>query len=76
VPVLIGFILGVVLTIAGAYEFDSSTGRAANGLSPTAAGGQPPMVNWNVVSEDWQSLQASVRNMGAGFEKSLKGHTG
>jgi hypothetical protein len=55
-PILLGFILGVILTIAGAYEFDSSTGRAANGLTPTATGTQAPLVNWGVVGNEWNDL--------------------
>ena len=39
-PVLLGFILGVAVTILGVYEYDSSTGRAGNGLSASAAGGE------------------------------------
>ena len=39
---LLGFILGVILTIAGAYAYDSATGRAPNGLLSSAAGGQAP----------------------------------
>ncbi len=42
---LLGFILGVLVTIAGAYAYDSNTGRAANGLSASDAGGQAPVVN-------------------------------
>jgi hypothetical protein len=75
-PALLGFILGVVLTVAGAYVYDSSTGRAPNGLAPTAASGRPPMVNWDVVSNDWQNLQASVRSTTDDLEKTLKRHTG
>ena len=32
-PVLLGVILGVFLTIAGAFAYDASTGRAANWAS-------------------------------------------
>jgi hypothetical protein len=71
-----GFILGVILTIAGAYAYDSSTGRAANGLLSTAAGGQAPLVNWNVVSTNWNEFQLSVRTSADNLEKSLKRHTG
>ena len=61
-PILLGLILGIALTIAGAYEFDSSTGRVPNGLSSAAAGGQAPMVNWNVVSDNWHTIEANVRD--------------
>jgi hypothetical protein len=76
VPVLLGFILGVLVTIAGAYECDSTTGRTANGLSASSAGGQAPMVNWGVVSDDWQNLQTTLRAKTENLEQTLKHHTG
>jgi hypothetical protein len=76
VPVLLGIILGVALMIAGAYAYDSSTGRAANGLSATAASGHAPMVNWGVVGDDWQNLQTAVRVKADNLEQKLKQHTG
>jgi hypothetical protein len=72
-PALFGFILGAVVTIAGAYLYDASTGRAANGLSPTATA---PMVNWNVVTDDWHSFSTGVQNTASDLENRLKGHTG
>lgn len=75
-PILLGFILGVVVTIAGAYGYDSTTGRAANGLSAGSAGGQAPMVNWGVISDDWQNLQTTVRTKTENLEQTLKRHTG
>ena len=75
-PVLLGFILGVLVTIAGAYEYEFTTGRAANGLSASSAGGQAPMVNWNIVSDDWQNLQTNVRAKAENLEHTLKQHTG
>jgi hypothetical protein len=72
----LGIILGVILTIAGAYAYDSSTGRAPNGLPPTAAGGSPPLVNWDVVSEDWTAFKTNVRESADNLEKRLKHHTG
>jgi hypothetical protein len=75
-PILLGLILGIALTIAGAYEFDSTTGRVPNGLSSAAAGGQAPMVNWNVVSDDWHDLTANLHSKAQDLEKSLKQHTG
>jgi hypothetical protein len=74
VPILFGFILGMALTIAGAYAYDSSTGRAANGLSATSAAGQAPMVNWDIVSGDWQNFQTGVRNTAADLEQKFKAH--
>ncbi len=75
-PVLLGMILGAILTIAAAYEYDYTTGRAANGLTEEAAGGQPPMVNWDVVSSDWKNFQGGVRRSADGVEHMIKGHTG
>jgi hypothetical protein len=76
VRILLGLILGVILTIAGAYAYDSQTGRAPNGLSTTSADGQAPMVNWDVVSDGWKNLQANVRSKTENLERSLKQHTG
>jgi hypothetical protein len=76
VRMLFGLILGVIVTIAGAYAYDASTGRVPNGLQPTAADGHPPMVNWDVVSENWNAFQDSVRNTGDNLERSFKRHTG
>ena len=72
-PALFGFILGVFVTIAGAYLYDSSTGRAANGLSPTATA---PMVNWNVVTDDWHTFATGVQNATNDLQNRLKRHTG
>jgi hypothetical protein len=76
VPILLGFILGVIVTIAGAYAYDSQTGRASHGLTVDAAGGQAPMVNWDVVNQDWQTFQATVRTKADNLEHSLKQHSG
>jgi hypothetical protein len=75
-PVLLGFILGVAITILGVYEYDSTTGRAGNGLSASAAGGKAPMVNWDVVNDDWHNLQNSVRSTTDNLERKLKQHSG
>lgn len=75
-PAMFGFVLGVLVTIAGAYAYDSVTGRAANGLTTSSAGGQAPMVNWNVVDDDWQALQTTVRAKAENLEQTIKRHTG
>ena len=72
-PMLFGFILGVLVTIVGAYAYDSATGRAANGMSSTATA---PMVNWNVVTDDWHSFATGVQNTTTDLENRLKRHTG
>ena len=75
-PLLFGFVLGIIVTIAGAYAYDSDTGRSANGLSTETAGGQAPIVNWSVVSDDWNNLQANLRVKAENLEKTLKRHIG
>ena len=55
--VLIGIILGVILTIGGAYLYDAHnavTAAHANSL-------QRPMVNWDVVSSNWNRLTERAR---------------
>jgi hypothetical protein len=46
-------ILGAFLTVAAAYIYDS--GRS------DAAGLQRTMVNWDVVSENWQAAKVRVQ---------------
>jgi hypothetical protein len=75
-PVLLGFILGVAVTILGVYEYDASTGRVSNGLAATAAGGKAPMVNWDVVSSDWRNFQDNVRSTTDGIERKIKQRSG
>jgi len=75
-PVLLGFILGVAVTILGVYEYDSTTGRARHGMAATAAGGKAPMVNWDVVSDEWHNFQAGVRSTTDSIERKLKQHSG
>ena len=75
-PVLLGFILGVAVTILDVYEYDSTTGRAGNGLSASAAGGKAPMVNWDVVNDGWHNFQTGVRSTTDGIERKLKQHSG
>ncbi len=69
---LLGIILGVVLTIAGAFLYDSTTGRVANGLPPSAANGQPPVVNWSVVDEHWRGMRTDMQKFGNDVETGWK----
>jgi hypothetical protein len=75
-PALFGFILGVLATIGGAYLYDAASGRAPNGLTPTAASGQAPMVNWDVVTNDWHTFAVTVQNTANNLEKRFSGHAG
>ncbi len=55
--VLIGIFLGVILTVGGAYLFDShNAATAANANGP-----QRPMVNWDVVNSNWNRLTERAR---------------
>jgi hypothetical protein len=55
--VFLGVLLGIALTVLGVYVYDTSTGRAANGLSAVASNGRPPMVNWDVVNDNWRDVR-------------------
>lgn len=54
--VLIGIILGVVLTIGGAYLYDSH-----NALAAQNATAQRPLVNWDVANVKWNHLTERAR---------------
>jgi hypothetical protein len=57
--VLFGIILGAVLTIGGAYLYDSHNAlNAAN--APASV--QRPMVNWDIVNTKWQHLTEKARS--------------
>ena len=58
---LLGIILGVILTISVAYLTDASTSGPSNATTQTTAE-QRPMVNWDVVNKNWHSLSLGVRN--------------
>jgi len=55
--VLFGIIFGAVLTIGGAYAYDSHNALAANASASTAR----PLVNWELVGSEWQKLSARAR---------------
>jgi hypothetical protein len=52
---LFGVMLGVGLTVGGAYVGDAMT------ASPTAGVERRPMVNWDVVNQNLQDLSQSVK---------------
>jgi hypothetical protein len=47
----------------------AATGNVGNGMSAST---QAPMVNWNVVNNDWQSLEANVRMTADNIERTIK----
>jgi hypothetical protein len=55
--VFIGILLGVALTVGGAYLYDSN--KAMTSANATSV--QRPMVNWDVVSAKWNRLTERAR---------------
>jgi hypothetical protein len=55
--VLLGIILGAVLTVGGAYIYDSHSALAA----ANSPGMHRPLVNWDVVGSKWDRLAARAR---------------
>jgi hypothetical protein len=71
-PVLMGMMLGVMITVVGAYAYDATSGRAPNGLSPSAADGHPPMVNWDVVADNWRDAKIHLGEVASDIERGWK----
>ena len=69
-PVLFGMILGALMTIGAAFAYDSSTNRAPNGL--TASSANAPLVNWDVVRDDWNGIKADLYGVAADVERGWK----
>jgi len=59
---LLGIILGIFLTVGFAYMYDASTSRPSSETTGQASVEQRPMVNWDVVSVNWQGWSLRVRN--------------
>jgi hypothetical protein len=57
----LGIVVGVFLTIGVAYVSDASIPSSTTGSAQTTVE-QRPMVNWDVVSRNWQNLTVGVRN--------------
>jgi hypothetical protein len=58
----LGIIVGVLLTIGVAYLSDASIPAPSSASAQTTTVEQRPMVNWDVVSRNWQNLTSDVRN--------------
>ena len=54
-------IVGMFLTVGLAYVSDASTTGTTAATTQASVEGQP-MVNWDVVGRNWQSLSSGVRN--------------
>ncbi len=57
----LGVILGFFLTVGFAYMYDASTAHPSESTAQ-ATTEQRPMVNWDVVSANWQGWSLHVRN--------------
>ena len=57
--VLFGIILGVLLTVGGAYIYDSHNALEAVNAPASA---QRSLVNWDTVSTKWQHLTVRARS--------------
>ena len=60
--VFLGIFLGAMITVVGAYSYDVLTGKAAT-ATEAPANDERPMVNWDVVGKNWQSLETNLREM-------------
>ncbi len=58
---LLGIILGIILTIGVAYLHDASASGPPKAAGQTSVE-QQPIVNWDVLGRKWQSLTLGVRN--------------
>ena len=59
---LLGVILGFFLTVGFAYLYDASASHPSETTAQTSRIEQRPMVNWDVVSVNWQGWSLNVRN--------------
>ena len=57
--VFLGMILGAILTVLGAYIFDSMATGPATTASESATTPRT-MVNWDVAGKNWQSLKLQL----------------
>jgi hypothetical protein len=57
--VLFGIILGGLLTVGGAYIYDSHNALDAINAPATV---QKPLVNWDIVSTKWEHLTVRARS--------------
>jgi hypothetical protein len=78
--IILGVILGVLLTVGSAYLYDSITGRAANtppaNATSSVVNDQRPMVNWDVVSRELNDLRAGLNEVGNRVQETWKKLTG
>ena len=58
---LLGIIIGGLLTIGGAYVYDSQHAGTDVTASAQAVGAERPLVNWDVASVKWHELTGRAR---------------
>jgi hypothetical protein len=69
--ILLGMILGVLITVGAAFVYDSSTGRVANGLTVHQPTGTHP---WSTGM--WDGMKQELRDVAVDIEKGWKRITG
>jgi len=63
--IVIGIVLGFLLTVGGAYSYDSVSGNAVASSATSATSGDPrPLVNWDIVSRDVNDLHVGLMQIG------------
>jgi hypothetical protein len=60
-PLILGMILGGLLLVGAVYISDSMTTGAPQAQTKPAAPAKP-MVNWDVVSDNWHDFTGKVRH--------------
>jgi len=68
--VLLGMILGVALTLGVAYVHDSRS-TSANATTPITV--QDNMVNWEVVSRNWNSVRLKMHDAWMNLSNKMSG---
>ena len=63
--IIIGVVLGFLLTVGGAYTYDALSGRADTGaMTSSASAAKRPMVNWDVVRRHVHDLHVGLIEVG------------
>ena len=65
---LFGIILGAFLTVGAAYIYDTTSAGPVAGTTT-----QRPMVNWDVVANNWRILKDRARDGWSRLSKSTAG---
>jgi hypothetical protein len=57
----LGMIVGILLTVGGAYLYDSATTPSTETTGSIASSIDRPMVNWEVVDNNWSRWTSQLR---------------